>query len=46
MSKLFNTVKKFYDKGIYTKEDVKSFVVSDKITVDEYEKIVGEKYAG
>ena len=46
MSKLFNTIKKFYDKGIYNKDDVKSFVVSEKITEGEYEKIVGEKYAG
>lgn len=44
MSRLYNTVKRYYDKGIYSKEDVAVFVKAGKITEDEYEYIVGEKY--
>ena len=41
---MFNIVKRFYDKGYYTKEDVAVFVRAGKITAEQYEEIVGEKY--
>lgn len=44
MSRLFKTVKRYYDKGIYTKEDVAQFVVAGKLTAEEYELITGEPY--
>ena len=41
---MYAIVKRYYDKGIYTKDDVKKFVAAGKITPEEYEKITGEKY--
>lgn len=45
MSRLYNTVKRYYDKGYYTNEDIKTFVRAGKITAAEYELITGEPYA-
>lgn len=39
-----NIVKRYYDKGIYSKDDVKVFVRAGKITEAEYEEITGEVY--
>lgn len=38
-------VKKMYDKGIYSADDVAVFVKSGKITTDDYEDITGKEYA-
>ena len=46
MSRLYNTVKRYYDKDFYTDEDVATFVAAGKITAEEYEQITGEPYAG
>lgn len=46
MSRLYKTVKRYYDKGIYSKEDVATFVVAGKITATEYELITGKPYEG
>ena len=43
-SRLFNTAKRYYDKGYYTKEDVAVFVTAGHLTASEYEEITGEKY--
>lgn len=40
-SKLYNQIKKYYDLGLYTKEQVKVFVDKKKITQEEYIEIVG-----
>ena len=45
-SRLFNIVKRYYDEGIYTKDDVKKFVEKGKLTPEEYKEITGEKYKG
>lgn len=37
----FNKIKKFYEKGIYNIEDVRVFVMSNKITKLEFKKITG-----
>ena len=37
-------VKRYYDMGKYTNEQVKVFVQGKKITEQEYELITGEKY--
>ena len=44
MSKKFATVKKYYDKGLWTKTAVHNAVVKGWITAEEYEMIVGEPY--
>lgn len=44
MSRVYNTVKRSYDKGYYSKEDVASFVKVGLISPLEYEKIVGEPF--
>lgn len=46
MSRMYNTVKRYYDKGYYNDEDVAKFVEAGKITAEEYEIITGEPYEG
>lgn len=43
MSKNFNKVKKYYEKGYWTKKMVRN-AVNRWITVDEYKIITGEDY--
>lgn len=43
-SKKFATVKKYYDKGLWTKTAVHNAVVKEWITAEEYELIVCERY--
>lgn len=42
---MYKIVKRYYDKGIYSAEDVKVFVKAGKITADQYKDIVGTDYA-
>ena len=44
MSKKFNLVKKYYDKGLWSKAMVANAVVKEWITAEEYETITGEPY--
>lgn len=46
MSRLFKTVKRYYDQGTYSKEDVAVFVEKGKLTPEEYKEITGEEYDG
>lgn len=39
---MFDKIKKYYDKGLYTKEMVHNFVAKGIITETEYIEIVGE----
>lgn len=41
---MYKIVKRYYDKGIYSADDVKKFVEAGKITEEEYKDIVGENY--
>lgn len=41
---MFKLVKRFYDKKIYSKEDVKIFVKSEDITPEQYKEITGDEY--
>ena len=41
---MFAIVKRYYDKGIYSKENVAKFVLAGKITNKEYQLITGEEY--
>ena len=41
---MYKIIKRFYDRGIYSSEDVGVFVASGKITAEQYEKITGKKY--
>lgn len=45
MSKLFKTIKAYYNLGIYTKTHLRVFVVKGAITAEEYNLITGENYA-
>lgn len=40
----FEKVKRYYDMGKYTNEQMKIFVKGNRITEEEYEIITGEKY--
>ena len=40
----YSIVKKFYEMGIYTSEDVKIFVLARDITEEQYKEITGEEY--
>lgn len=44
MSRYYKTVKRYYDKGFYTDEDVAVFVKTGKITAEEYTLITGKPY--
>lgn len=41
---LVESLKRLFNSGKITKDDVKDRVAGGKITEDEYEYIVGEKY--
>ncbi len=41
---MFKIVKRYYDRGIYSKEDVATFVRAGKITPEQYKEITGEDY--
>ena len=43
---MFKIIKRFYDRGIYSAEDVGVFVASGKIIAEQYEEITGEKFEG
>ncbi len=44
-SKKFDRVKKYYDKGLWSKRMIGNAVEKNWITAEEYEMIVGEPYA-
>ena len=39
---MFNIVKRYYDRGIYDKNDVKKFVLAGRLTAEQYTEITGE----
>ena len=41
---MFEKVKKFYDLGLYSKEQVAAFVAKGKLTAAQYAEITGEAY--
>lgn len=41
---MFKVVKRYYDLKIYTSENVKVFVVTNRLTAEEYQLITGEVY--
>ena len=36
--------KKYYDKGLWTKDDLKKLVAADKLSQAAYKRITGETY--
>ena len=40
----FEKIKRYYDKGLYTIDQVKVFVQGGKITEEEFKMITGEDY--
>ena len=45
MSKNFEKVKDYYDRGLWSKERVRKAVIRGWITEEEYALIVGEPYS-
>ncbi len=45
MSKNYEKIKNYYDKGLWSKTRVKNMVIKGVITAEEYKLIVGE-YVG
>ena len=43
---MFAKIKKFYNLGLYSKEQVAQFVTKGVITAAQYEQIVGEPFPG
>ena len=41
---MFDLVKKYFTIGIYSDEDVKKFVLSGKITADEYKELTNKDF--
>ena len=41
---MYKIVKRYYDKGIYTKENVATFVRAEKITAEQYKEITRDVY--
>ena len=41
---MFKIVKRYYDRGIYSKADVAKFVEAGRLTAEEYEQITGAMY--
>lgn len=41
---MFDKIKKYYDRGFYTAEQVADFVKKGKLTAEQYEEITGEPY--
>ena len=41
---MFQIVKRYYERGIYTKENVAAFVRAGKLTGGQYAEITGEAY--
>ena len=44
MSKKFETVKNYFDKGLWNLTRVKNAVVKEWITAEEFKEITGEDY--
>ena len=44
MSKMYEKVKKYYDKGLWKIQAVRNAVVKGWITAEEYKEITGEDY--
>lgn len=40
----FNSVKRYYDMGLYTKENVALFVRANMIAKEDYKIITGDEY--
>lgn len=41
---IYGVVKRFFDRKIYSADDVGQFVKSDKLTPEQYKQITGQEY--
>ena len=41
---MYAIVKRYYNKGFYSNEDVAKFVAAKKLSAEDYRKITGEEY--
>ena len=44
MSKMYNTIKMYYDSGLWSEVRVRNMVIKGIITEEEYASIVGKEY--
>jgi len=42
---VYKIVKRYFERGIYSADDVGSFVRAGKLSADEYQQITGKEYA-
>lgn len=42
---MYKIVKRYYDRGIYSADNVATFVRAGQLTAEEYEQITGKEYA-
>lgn len=40
----YNTIKRYFEMGFYTNENMRLFVQADKITKEQFVEIVGSSY--
>ena len=43
---MFEKVKRFYEMGLYSVENVAVFVEKGKLTAEQFEEITGQTYSG
>lgn len=44
MSKMYDKIKDYYDRGLWSKTRVRNMVIKGVITEDEYQLIVGKPF--
>ncbi len=42
---MYNSIKRYYKMGKYTKEQIKVFVLAGWISEDQFKEITGDEYA-
>lgn len=43
-SRMYDVIKRYFDRGNYDADDVRKFVKAGKITPEEFKEITGEDY--
>ncbi len=41
---MYDTIKRYYDKGYYTKVHIAAIVVAEALTAEQYKSITGDNY--
>jgi len=43
---MYERIKRYYDKGYYTKAHIAAFVAANVLTAEQYKSITGDDYTG